>query len=253
MTMSNKVLRKKLSSEVRERIEIMIRDEIYPVGSFLPPERELMTLFQVGRPSVREALYQLETMGLVQLMNGGRPKVTHPTPVLMLEQLSGTARLLLERPEGVEYFDQLRLFLEMGTARHAAEFATKANLEALEIALANNERAIPRASAFAATDVAFHEVLTAIPGNPIFLAVHQALVEWLIDQRPKAINTEAENRVSFEGHRRIAQAILERNPERAGEAMREHLENARRKFSASAATLPNLVKSNPVQARGTPQ
>jgi DNA-binding FadR family transcriptional regulator len=235
--MHNVPIRKKLSDEIRVRLEEMIRDEIYPVGSSLPSERDLMSMFDVGRPSIREALYALEKMGLVRINSGERPKVTRPTPRNMLEQLTGTAHLMLDQPDGVAHFEQLRLFLEVSIARHAAEVATKEQIDTLAKALAENERAILRARAFAVTDVAFHRVLTDIPGNPIFLAVHEALVEWLINQRIHMANTEVENRISFAGHRTVFEAIERRDPEAAGRAMREHLENARRKFNLTAATV----------------
>jgi DNA-binding FadR family transcriptional regulator len=223
------ITRKKLSDEVRSRIEAMIRSEQYPVGSLLPSERDLMAMFDVGRPSVREALFSLETMGLVRIVSGERPRVTRPTPRGMLEQLSGTARLLMEEPDGVEHFEQLRLFLEMSIARHAAEHAGDDQCAALRRALDDNERMIPKANGFAHTDVAFHRVLMGIPGNPIFVAVHEALVDWLISQRIHVANTEVENMRSFDGHRRIVEAIERHDPEAAGTAMREHLLNARRK------------------------
>lgn len=228
--MHNRPVRKKLSDEVRLRLEELIRDEVYAVGASLPSERELMTMFDVGRPSVREALFALEKMGLVKINSGERPKVTRPTPRSMLEQLTGTAHLLMDQPDGIAHFEQLRLFLETSIARHAAETATPAQIDALARALDENERAIPRARAFALTDVGFHRVLTEIPGNPIFLAAHEALVEWLISQRIHTANTEFENQRSFAGHKSVFEAIERRDPEAAGLAMREHLENARRKF-----------------------
>nr|WP_272938994.1 GntR family transcriptional regulator [Sinorhizobium medicae] len=50
--MSTLAVRKKLSDEVRLKLEEMIRDEIYPLDSTLPSERDLMELFGVGRPSI---------------------------------------------------------------------------------------------------------------------------------------------------------------------------------------------------------
>ncbi|MGX9145552.1 FCD domain-containing protein [Mesorhizobium sp. 128a] len=122
-------------------------------------------------------------------------------------------------------------------ARHAAEVATREQIDALAAALAENERAIARARAFAITDVAFHRVLTVIPGNPIFLAAHEALVEWLINQRIHVANTEIENRRSFAGHQAVFEAIERHEPEAAGQAMRAHLENARRKFNSGSDRL----------------
>ena len=52
---------RKLSEQVVDRLEAMIREGTYEPGSHLPPERELMDLFGVGRPSVREAMIALET------------------------------------------------------------------------------------------------------------------------------------------------------------------------------------------------
>lgn len=225
-----RLVRRKLSDEVRVRLEEMIREGVYPVDSLLPPERELMEVFEVGRPSIREALYALERMGLVRINTGERPRVTRPTPQHLLSSLSGTAKLLLDSPEGISDFEQARLFLETSIARHAAETATVEQIDNLEETLARNAASIPRARAFAITDVAFHRELTAIPGNPIFIAMHDALVDWLINQRRLPTDPEVSNRESYEGHLAIFEAIRRRDPSGAADAMRAHLENAQRKF-----------------------
>lgn len=228
--MQVKPVRKKLSDEVLSRIEEMIRDEVWPVDGFLPSERDLMEMFGVGRPSIREALFALEKMGLVRINTGERPRVTRPTPRNMLTSLSGTAHLLMDQPNGVMHFEQARLFLEMGVARHVAEHATPDQISRIAQALEANEQAIPRARVFAITDVAFHRVLSESTGNPIFLAMHEALVEWLISQRQMPPDPEAGNRRSHEDHVAIFLAIERRDPEGAGQAMRLHLEHAWRKF-----------------------
>ena len=233
----NKILRRKLSDEVLDRLEKMVAQ--HPVGDSLPSERELMELYGVGRPSIREALHALETKGLIQIRSGERPKVTRPTADSMLAQLSGAARLLLEQPAGVLHFEQLRLFLEESIARHAATHADEQQIADLQSALEANEREIPNARGFADTDVAFHRILMAIPRNPIFISVHQALVDWLISQHtPKA--DPIGNRRSYEGHLAIMNAILRRDPEAAGLAMRDHLIAARRRY---AAPTPNQIKA----------
>jgi DNA-binding GntR family transcriptional regulator len=54
----------------------------YPVGSRLPPERELARLFGTSRPTVREALSGLETAGLVEVRRGsGAYVLTQAPPV----------------------------------------------------------------------------------------------------------------------------------------------------------------------------
>ena len=237
--MKNMLVRKKLSDEVRIRLEEMIRDEVFPEGSTLPSERDLMEMFDVGRPSIREALYALERMGLLRIASGERPKVIRPTPQHLLKSLSGTANLLLERPQGVAHFEQARLFMETSIARHAAEAASDSQIEALAAALGRNEQTIPKARAFAITDVAFHRALTEIPGNPIFVSMHDALVDWLINQRHLPSDPEVSNRKSFEGHVQVYEAIRARDPQAAADAMRQHLEDAQRKFNTNKTERPN--------------
>jgi DNA-binding GntR family transcriptional regulator len=50
------IRRRKVSDEAALRLESMIRDGAFPEGALLPPERELMKMFGVGRASIREAL-----------------------------------------------------------------------------------------------------------------------------------------------------------------------------------------------------
>ena len=70
------IRRRKISEEAALRLEAMIRDGTFPEGTLLPPERELMKMFGVGRASIREALYALGRMGLVQVRTGERPLVS---------------------------------------------------------------------------------------------------------------------------------------------------------------------------------
>ncbi len=222
--------RRKLSDDIRMQLEEMIRDEVYPVGTALPSEREMMEMFDVGRPSIREALFALEKMGLVRIKTGEKAKVTRPTPRDLLSSLSGMANLLLDQPQGVEDFEQARLFMETSIARHAALHATEEQVEVLHEALLRNQEAIPKARLFAITDVAFHRVLTEIPGNAIFVAMHDALVDWLINQRRLPSDPDTSNRQSYDGHAAVFEAIKARDPDAAAQAMEKHLANAQRKF-----------------------
>ena len=73
---SRPLARKKLSEMVEEELEQMIRRREFGEGEQLPSERELMAFFNVGRPSVREALAALKRKGLVQINNGERARVS---------------------------------------------------------------------------------------------------------------------------------------------------------------------------------
>ena len=50
----------------------MIQEGVYAAEDLLPSERELMQQFGVGRPAIREALFHLRKMGLVELLRDAR-------------------------------------------------------------------------------------------------------------------------------------------------------------------------------------
>lgn len=87
--------RKKLSEMVEEELEQMIRRHEFGEGEQLPSERELMAFFNVGRPSVREALAALKRKGLVQINNGERARVSRPSADTIISELSGMAKIFL--------------------------------------------------------------------------------------------------------------------------------------------------------------
>jgi DNA-binding FadR family transcriptional regulator len=97
----------------------------------------------------------------------------------------------LEQPDGQQHFQEARSFFEIGLARYAARNATKKDLAQMEAALAANRASINDLPAFKRTDIEFHFVLAEIPRNPIFPAIHDAMVDWLTDQRDVTLQIEA--------------------------------------------------------------
>lgn len=69
--MEKTVLRREsLSKQVSDRLEEMISSGQYRVGDKLPPEPELMALFQVSRNTLREAIQSLTWSGLLSVKQG---------------------------------------------------------------------------------------------------------------------------------------------------------------------------------------
>ncbi len=61
--------------QIAHRLEQRIRDEVYPVGSLLPTEAELVEAFQVSRHTVRQAIEQLKRNGILSARKGVGTKV----------------------------------------------------------------------------------------------------------------------------------------------------------------------------------
>jgi DNA-binding FadR family transcriptional regulator len=224
------IRQRKLYEGIADHLEQMIRDGEFAESERLPSERDLMRHFGVGRPAVREALFHLRKMGLVELRSGERAKVTRPTPQFVIDALSGTARHMLGAPGGVQNFQNARLFFEVGLARHAALHATAEDVGTFEAALETNRRSLGDLKQFERTDVAFHYVLAVIPRNPIFMAIHAAFAEWLLEQRQTTL-AAGEDIKAYEAHRAIFEAVAARDPDRSERAMRDHLEYVSRRYT----------------------
>lgn len=217
------IARRRLYEGVVEYLETQIQERVYAAGDELPSERVLMKELGVGRPAIREALFALQKMGLVVLRPGERPRVIEPSQDVVMESIRGPIRRLINSPGGLRNFQQARIFFEVGIAREAATHARSEDIAKLERALGSNLNAVGKSSLFERTDAEFHYALAEIPNNPIFRAIHDAVFEWLHDQRrvTLAVANQVEN-VCRE-HQEIFLAIRDRDPDRAEQAMRGHL------------------------------
>ena len=216
--------RKTLSDQVAERLEQEIRDGRYKGGDKLPAERELMEQFGVGRPAIREALFYLQKLGFLAINNGTRPRVIKPTLDVAIPRLSGVVREALEDPDGQTTLQEARVLFEVVVCRHAAQSSTEADLQALRAALNANGETIGEEPAFKRSDVGFHAALAEITGNPIVTAVHEALATLLDDQRAQVLHQPGIDKIAFQFHCEIVDAIAARDPDWAEDAMRRHLE-----------------------------
>jgi len=218
------IKRRKISEEVADRIEQMIRDEGLEVGDALPSEREIMVAFGVGRSAVREAFFALTKRGLVEVRNGEKAKVASPDMGVVINEMSGAARRMLAQPDGIRNFQDARRLFETGVAARAAERATDADLESLADALEANRRAIGHSGRFEQTDFSFHRQIAVVAQNPLFLAVTEALVTWLLDQRHRTIQGPEHMTTAYEAHKAVFEAIRRRQPDEAAAAMDAHLD-----------------------------
>lgn len=216
--------RKKLFEHVAAHLEAQILDGKLKPGDQLPAERELQASFGVGRPAIREALIALQKAGLVELANGARARVLMPTASQIFSGMAPAVRQMLSSDAGQRHFQGARMFFEVGLAREAAGHATEGDLAALRAALDANRRAIGDRDAFTSTDIAFHFELPRIARNPIFIALHDQISEWLKEQRVVTLAAPGQERTAYKAHRAIYEGIAARDPDRAEQAMRAHLQ-----------------------------
>lgn len=208
-------------------IAAMLAEEVHAgrleVGAMFPSERALCDRFGVGRSTVRDAIRQLEAMRLVELRKGFRPRVAYPTLSQLLGSISAASRLFFRGSEGGAHMEQARLFLETSLARYAAQSATDAQIGKMVAAIERADRAIDDLPAFRSADVEFHRALAEVPGNPIFVALHDAFVGGLMMARPGPRDVVSHNRRSNDEHKGVVQAIMAHDAEAAVTILTRHL------------------------------
>ena len=190
-------------------------------GAKLPPERELARQFGVSRPSLRHALKVLEAMGVIRQRVGSGTYLCEDAAGILRQPLEFV--LLLDRISATEIIET-RLILEPEVAAQAAENATAEHLRRLKETL---DRRLDSLEATLSADLAFHHVIFIASANRLcvrlFSAMHEALASAM---RITSRQVNWSHTLSY--HRRIYEAIYARDAERAREAMRAHLIDARR-------------------------
>ena len=192
----------------------------------LPSERELMEEFGASRTVVREAITALSNRGLVETKPRFRPIVRRVGYETVIDTTGPVIRQLLHDPSGVKNLYDTRVFIERSLVRDAAVKAGRDDIQALKTALKANHDSIGDSDEFYRTDGAFHLVLYRIQGNPIFPAVHEGFFSWLAPHWDQMRRSPEANQRNYEAHTAIYQAILERDPDAAEEALIAHLREA---------------------------
>ena len=234
---AGRIVKRKLSGEVLDRLKRLLVDGTLTPGDEMPSERELMDRFGVGRPAIREAMQALGNLGLVAISHGERAKVLELTPQSIIRQVDQSAHIMLSQSsDSLEHLKNARIFFERGMVREAAAKATAAGIAGLRKTLDEQRDTLGQAEPFIAADMRFHTTIAATSGNPIFAAVSEAMLGWLkVYHTDMLIWTGKENYTLAE-HEEIITHIAARDPDAAEDALVRHLERSRALYMLSAGT-----------------
>ncbi len=213
----------RLSEQIEEAILKAINSGEYPAGTKLPSERALMEMFDVGRPSVKEALLMLERKGFLRLSRGVAPIVVEPTPQGAMDVIGDMVRAMLPHATRRSEFYDLRIMLETAAVMEVARTRNDGELTELEEAHEACRKATGRAKAFRDADQAFHSCLIGLQNNSVLSALHGALIEWGLYNPEKGPEVDKIHKRVIGQHEAIVAAIRDRDATRASDALRSHL------------------------------
>jgi DNA-binding FadR family transcriptional regulator len=236
MNISEPIVRRKLSDEVFVRLKrLIVSGELQP-GDEMPSERELMERFGVGRPAIREAMQALANMGLVAISHGERARVLKLTAQSIFKQVDVAAKIMLSSSEdSLENLKSARIFFERGMVREAATKASADDVARLRATLEEQRGNLGKAEPFIGADMKFHTQISGISGNPIYVAVSEAMLGWLKEYHTEMLIWTGKEKYTLAEHEEIIERIAAHDPAGAEEAMVKHLERSRALYTLSAA------------------
>jgi GntR family transcriptional regulator, transcriptional repressor for pyruvate dehydrogenase complex len=210
----------KIGTIIRAIRNYIIDGHLEP-GAELPPERLFSEQLGVSRFSLREALRAAQVLGLIEIRQGKRPRVTESTTKAAADIISLTLkrekRTLLDLTE-------VRMAIETEVVKKAAEKATREEILQLEATIEEIRQNPNDHVLCVGEDMKFHDLLVKISNNPIFEIMISPLTELLQESRMMTIKSGVDHIIK--GHEQILEAIKKKDQEKASRAMRDHLKLA---------------------------
>lgn len=215
---------------VAEQLIELIGSRRLRPGDVLPPERELVESYGVGRSSVREALRMLESRGLIESRGGGSFAVAELRNLL---DRSFDLLVTVEQADYAELFE-VRRILEGEAAALAASRRTKAQIERMRQTIDDMERGLSSEERFITADLRFHLGVAEATKNRVVVHLMHAIRSLLQRSLSSSYHITGSPERAVEMHRLILEAIAARHPEEARQRMQEHVSRVERDIRGAA-------------------
>lgn len=230
-----KIEPEKLSHGVVRQIEQLVLRGVLRPGERLPPERELAERLAVSRPSLREALAELQARGLLTRRAGAGVFVAE---VLGSAFSPALVRLFAGHDEAVFDYLSFRRDMEGLAAERAARAGTDSDLKVIATLLARMEAAHPKQNPAeeARLDAEFHLSIIEASHNVIMLHMMRSMYDLLrggvFYNRQIMFRQRVTRDMLLAQHRAINDALQRRDPEAARAAVVSHLDFVESALSA---------------------
>ena len=214
-------MKSKNNQQSVQRLRELLQSGRYPQEGRLPPERELSVKLGISRAALRKALSVLEAENLIWrhvgrgTFIGSRTTGKHEAR-FMVAEITNPAEIM-----------EVRMVFEPKTAAIAALRATPGNLEQITNALVKSEAATDPLS-FEVWDGALHQAIAASTGNSLlisfFKAINSLREDKLWGRLKEASFSRSRHQFYCRQHRKLVDAISDRDAVTAERMMRTHLE-----------------------------
>jgi len=207
-----------------EKLDALLAGGRFPVNSRLPPERQLTADLDLSRSALREGLDVLEAQGRIW-RHVGRGTFVGNRPL----DPSAVLSVITSQTSPIEVLEA-RLLIEPLLARLAALRATDADIHHMERLLEKSEAA-QDPKTWELWDGRLHRMVAEAAHNRLLLSLFDAFnamrTQKTWGQLRQATLTPERRETYCRHHRAYVFAIAKRDPQRAEELMRRHIEAVR--------------------------
>jgi len=224
------VKRKKLSEAVIDEIRQMIEDGELKIGQKAPSHSEFAKILRVSRTTLREALHTLDMMGVVEQRSGYGTVILAPLPA---DYKTAFKLPAMGGPEAVRELLDAREVVEMGALPLAISGATEGDMAAIGRCFGEMETALTQArfDDYTRKDLEFHFLIVRAARNRFLLQAFENLRGYTEKFMAEGFRIAPRMREkSLEQHRRIHEALAQRESLVACEEMGEHIRHRRAIF-----------------------
>ena len=214
------IKQEKISTKITEQIKTLINDGDLKPRDALPPERELVKVFNVSRASLREALNTLAGMGFLEMSQQHRTivkslaagRITDPLHHLLKKDIKTVFELI-----------EVRKAVESWSAYHAATRATADDIARLEQSLDSMRMKIEQGISVVEDDANFHLAISEATHNKIQTHLMFSIYDILKESLGKYYESIKMQAV-YDQHCKVVEAIKKRDSALASRRMHEHLD-----------------------------
>jgi len=215
------VKRMNVTDSIVNQIKDLVLQGKLNEGDKLPPERELMNLFGVGRPSLREALKVLEAQGLIEktqkgtLITGNHDKFFSDSLMFQLYFSSAQWQDIFEA----------RRFLEKELTYLATTRANSKDFDEIEQTIVDLELSIREnnQTEYVRSNLLFHKKIAKASKNLVLFNLYESINNLVKHAQESGVTVYGVMNESLNYHKAIFTAMKERNAERASDLMVQHI------------------------------
>ena len=205
--------------QVVNAIKQAIRDGELKEGDKLPNEAEMAKALGVGRSSFREGMRILNAYGVVEIRQGEGTFIINRCAEQVFELLG-----FFSDDITMKYLIELREIIETGSLKLTYSRITEEQIARLkELADAINYVKPTERNIY--VDKEFHVLLIQAADNPLLSQIYTMLSKMQVNLMNRLMCYEDVVRDAANSHHEILQGIVERDEEKAVQAMRQHLVN----------------------------